>query len=370
MDGCQVRLKVLLQERHWQTYRTFQREYDKAARSVDLALVGTWPSRAQLGRWLSGELKGLPYPDHCRVLEKMLSGWTVEQLFEECPPGMADEVTQSALHAVGSDAGSLVEIIEGRLDKPRSDYAEWGPSEPSLPRLRGSLLAAMSAPEGEGVSDDARQLARRLLELKQARRLNDRETRQLGELAGNVVELSQILDIDIEADGNAHLVYRFDLLNLSSSPLTRVVRELWFEVTRGRLAILPVEDSERRVTIQRIHDTSNLAKFAYQISPPLRPGECARVGYSCDGGRFSERHYWRQAMPRYTRQHTLRVRQKSVQLVTCAATEEYPDGSERSANDSLTWDYENGNITMTLTRDYLRPSQAVTLRWEVIREPS
>src|SRR5579859_7883988 len=84
MNSTPLRLKVLLQERHWQTYRTFQREYDKAARSVDPALVGTSPSRAQLDRWLSGKLKGLPYPDHCRVLEKMFHGWTVEQLFEEC----------------------------------------------------------------------------------------------------------------------------------------------------------------------------------------------------------------------------------------------------------------------------------------------
>jgi len=202
------------------------------------------------------------------------------------------------------------------------------------------------------------------------RRLNDRETRQLAGLAGYIVELSETLEIDIDSEGDAHLVYHFDLLNLSSKPLARVVRELWFEVTGGPLAIIPAQDCERRVTIQRIHDTSNLAKFAYHISPPLRPGECARVGYACDGGGFGERHYWRQAMPRYTRQYTLRVRQQKVQLVTCTAIEEYPDGSEISANDSLTWDYDDGDVVLTLTRDYLRPNQAVTLRWEVTREPA
>jgi hypothetical protein len=46
VNSSPARLKALLQERHWQTYRTFKREYDKAARSVDSALVGTWPSRA------------------------------------------------------------------------------------------------------------------------------------------------------------------------------------------------------------------------------------------------------------------------------------------------------------------------------------
>ncbi|MEV5705734.1 hypothetical protein [Actinoallomurus sp. NPDC052274] len=77
-----VRLKALLRERHWQTYRTFSAEYDKAARKVDPSLVGRGPSRAQLHRWISGDVKKLPYPDHCRVLEKMFPGWTAEQLFE------------------------------------------------------------------------------------------------------------------------------------------------------------------------------------------------------------------------------------------------------------------------------------------------
>jgi hypothetical protein len=372
MDSSPATLKVLLQERHWQTYRTFQREYDKAARSVDPALVGSWPSRAQLGRWLSGELKGLPYPDHCRVLEKMFPGWSVEQLFEACA---ADDVAlsasaESSQHAVSSDPGGLVHVIEKRLDEPQADNVDWGPVERGSPLLRGSLVAAVSAPDTEGISDDARQLAHRLLGLKQLRRLSDRETRQLAGLAGHIVELSETLEIDIDSDGNAHLTYHFDLLNLSSKPLTRIVRELWFEVTGKPLTIIPTPDCERRVTIQRIHDTSNLAKFAYQISPPLRPGEYARVGYACDGGGFGERHYWRQAMPRYTRQYTLRIRQQNVQLITCTATEDYPDGSETSANDSLTWDYENGDVILTLTRDYLSPNQAVTLRWEVTREPA
>lgn len=371
MTGSVVRLKALLQERRWQTYRTFQREYDKAARSVDPHLVGSWPSRAQLGRWLAGELKGLPYPDHCRVLEKMFPGWTAEQLFEECFADDALNTPGASLPApVGGDDGSLVQVIEDRLDQPEADDVDWGPAEHDSPLVRGSLLAAISAPGTEDVSDEARRLARRLLDLQQSRRLSGREIRQLAGLAGYVVELSQTLEIEIDAKGDAHLSYRFDLLNLSNKPLTRVIRELWFEVTGGPLIIAPAQNCERRVAIQRIHDTSNLAKFAFQISPPLLQGEWAQVGYTCDGGRFSERHYWRQAMPRYTRQHTLRVRQQNVQLASCTATEEYPDGGESSANDSLTWDYENDNTVMTLTRDYLRPNQAVTLRWELIREPA
>jgi hypothetical protein len=80
-------LKVLLRQRHWQTYATFCAEYDKVASTVDPRLIGTWPSRAQHHRWLSGSLIGLPYPDHCRILEKMFPGWSAAQLFEPYSTG-------------------------------------------------------------------------------------------------------------------------------------------------------------------------------------------------------------------------------------------------------------------------------------------
>jgi hypothetical protein len=75
-------LKALLQQRHMQTHSAFCREYDKVAADVDPTLKGGWPSRAQFYRWLSGDLIGLPYTDHCRILEKMFPGWKVDQLFQ------------------------------------------------------------------------------------------------------------------------------------------------------------------------------------------------------------------------------------------------------------------------------------------------
>lgn len=80
MTNEPVALKALLQERHWK-YATFCIEYDKVARTLDPGLSGTWPSRAQFQRWLSGGLRGLPYPDARRVLEAMFPGWRIEQLF-------------------------------------------------------------------------------------------------------------------------------------------------------------------------------------------------------------------------------------------------------------------------------------------------
>lgn len=74
-------LRELLRQRHWQTYATFCRQYDEAALAIDPVLVGRWPSRGQFTRWLSGDIKGLPHPDHCRVLEAMFGGRTVQDLF-------------------------------------------------------------------------------------------------------------------------------------------------------------------------------------------------------------------------------------------------------------------------------------------------
>ena len=79
-------LKLLLRDRHWQNYGTFCTEYDKAASRVDPDLARSFPSRAQLHRWLTGSLRSLPYPDHCRVLEEMFPGWTAEQLFQRATP--------------------------------------------------------------------------------------------------------------------------------------------------------------------------------------------------------------------------------------------------------------------------------------------
>lgn len=82
-------LRALLKLNHWQTYQTFCTEYDRAAGTIDSTLKRTWPSRAQLHRWGSGQLVGLPYPHHCRVLEVMFPEWRADQLFALPPSGLA-----------------------------------------------------------------------------------------------------------------------------------------------------------------------------------------------------------------------------------------------------------------------------------------
>ncbi len=86
------RLKTLLQARHLHSYSAFCREYDRVAKGIDPKLVGGHPSKAQFHRWLSGDVKRLPYADHCRVLEALLPGWTAGQLFEPAPVEQTEAV--------------------------------------------------------------------------------------------------------------------------------------------------------------------------------------------------------------------------------------------------------------------------------------
>ncbi|WP_298178737.1 DUF5919 domain-containing protein [Saccharomonospora sp.] len=88
MGDKPIVLKVLLRQRHLQGHRAFCKEYDKLAKQIDPELVGSWPSKAQFYRWLARDLQGLPYADHCRVLEAMFPGWTAEQLFQEHTGGI------------------------------------------------------------------------------------------------------------------------------------------------------------------------------------------------------------------------------------------------------------------------------------------
>ncbi|MDN3355881.1 hypothetical protein [Actinomadura sp. DC4] len=357
-----VRLKVLLYERHWQTHRTFAMEYDRAARKVDPSLVGAGPSRAQLHRWTSGDLKGLPYADHCRVLEKMFPGWTAAQLFERVS-GVQEEADGEPTRS--EKATELLTTIDRRLNAPQGDI-EWGSREVRTSSVSPELLHSV-----EGASDEARKLGRQLVELQRVLRLSEEEAGQLANLAGNVVELAMTADIDIGPQGWSRVTNRHQLLNLTDKPITRLSREVWFENTREQLLIEPVSDPDRRVMIQRRHDTANLSKFACQISPPLQPGDSAMVGFVCEGGQFKDDHYWRQSIPRYTRQYTLRIRhQQAGRLLRCWAIEEEPNGSENSVEGDLVWDYDGDDVVMTLTRDHLRPNQALTLRWDVPHEPA
>ncbi len=81
VDGSTL-LTELLRRRHLQTYRAFCKAYNTAAALIDEKLVGTFPAERQFCCWISGDMVGLPYPDHCNVLEAMFPGYSARQLFD------------------------------------------------------------------------------------------------------------------------------------------------------------------------------------------------------------------------------------------------------------------------------------------------
>lgn len=356
MPEQHVRLKDALRARRWTAYRTFCREYDRAAKVIDTDVVGTYPSRAQLHRWLNGEVKSLPYPDHCRVLEQMLPGWTAEQLFELC---LAPCPQTSATPEDGftSDVTRTVTTALANPDAPNSSWSSHPPG-PGRPASERESVDLRELPLSE-------LLARKLTSLGHVLRISPDEIAELATLAGNLVDLSLTIDLHIQKDGHCTVTYRYHSLNLTDHSVNRAPRDLWFQHSRGKLELAALREGPTKNAIQRLHTADNIAKFACQISPAMDPGESARFGYTCSGAEFKEDFYWRQAFARYTRQYTLKVRHEGlVNLAGITATEELTDGTEQIANQSVQWDYDGDDVVMTFTRDHLEPSQYATLRWE------
>jgi hypothetical protein len=361
MPEQHVRLRDALRARHWQTYRTFCREYDRAAKGLDPHLVGTWPSRAQFHRWLAGDLKGLPFPDHQRVLEAMLPDWTTAQLFERCGAGCplsSDDESPESLN------GSVARSIEEGLKSP-GVAARNGWSRPSVdgPVLGHASVSVRTSSDDELALPEL--MARRVLALGQVERYSPRDIAELSALAGNIVDLSLVIDLDVAADGLTSVTYRYYQLNLTDSSVSRAARDLWFQHSRGKLDLSAARDGDRNVTIQRLHTADNMAKFACQFSPAIDPGETVKYSYTCSGGEFRKDFYWRQMFSRHTRQYALNVRHGGLRnLGGLTATEELPDGTEVVRQQAVSWRYEGDDAAMSFTLDRIQPGQYATLRWE------
>lgn len=236
--------------------------------------------------------------------------------------------------------------------------------------IPGEMLGLAPRPWEDTTDDDSVRAA--LVALGQRRSIAAIEAQQLAVLLGNIVDLNRAIDIAIDQDGRALLSFSYTVLNLTSQPLARLPRDLWFAHADGDLTISPSSHAgDHRMTIQRIHDTPNLVKFACLVSPPIRSGESATVAYTCSGGRFVESLYWRQSVSRYTGRLAINLRQRgSGPLINCTATEEHSDGTENSVTQNLVWDHDEKDIRITLECEYLRPGQAVTLRWDIDRAAS
>jgi hypothetical protein len=109
-------LTALLEDRGLHRYGSFCAAYQKAACALDKQLSHSVPSRAQFHRWLTGDLRSLPYTDHCRVLEHMLTGYSAQQLFAPCPDGTLP-VPARAKQAANTTAATPADMT------PASDMA-------------------------------------------------------------------------------------------------------------------------------------------------------------------------------------------------------------------------------------------------------
>jgi hypothetical protein len=93
---------------------------------MDRTYCSAPPSRAQFYRWMSGGVRSLPHPDHCLVLEHMLTGYSAKQLFRPCPtedapPPAAHNAVMATASANGqvtpsADLADLVGVFASRSD--------------------------------------------------------------------------------------------------------------------------------------------------------------------------------------------------------------------------------------------------------------
>ena len=137
-------LAVLLEDRGLHRYGSFCAAYQKAAGALDKQLAHSVPSRAQFHRWLTGELRGLPYTDHCRVLEHMLAGYSAQQLFAPCPDGTLPAPARAA-QATSRSRGVTRDACASAWP------GSWpcSPAGPSSPP-RSTRSACSTAPAGSG----------------------------------------------------------------------------------------------------------------------------------------------------------------------------------------------------------------------------
>jgi len=311
---------------------------------------------------MTGDVKRIPYPDHCRILEGMFQGFTVHQLLQPC--------SQDGEAGLPSEAEmvQLMDKVRHGLAAPPATATTWAVA-PRRPGIQDGATLTMPPPLSARIAsesgDVAPDLGRSLIGLQKKLRLSDDDTRHLALLAGQVVDLSLAVAIAIEPNGDAVVTYTHEIVNLSLTPLRRIPRQIWFEHTKEpRLRITPIVIDGRRFMIQRTHDTAQLSKFACQFSPAIEPGGFVRFGCSCLGGCFLEDYYWRQDITCPTRHVTITVRHRRSTLLGCSAVEQLQGGSETFATDEILWDQEGPDVTITVTRDYLAPGQALTLRWE------
>lgn len=149
-------LRLLVTERHWQKYPTFERQFKRAAEELaeqqgepELGKVTVSPR--QFERWYAGTVKTEPYPDACRVLEYMF-GKPVGELFARMPeprvgepaepvvaerePGGAEADWEAGIVSVTENARLMMAGVLTAARRPDIDYLTEGAYQHAIDSIR------------------------------------------------------------------------------------------------------------------------------------------------------------------------------------------------------------------------------------------
>jgi len=272
-------LRVLITERHWQKFPTFERQFRKAAAELagqqdEPELRKVTVSARQFERWYAGQVKTEPYPDACRVLEFMFRQ-PVKRLF----------MPAEALAPAPPD----VSIREIDQHPDLMDLAE-------KVRLRmAEALAATARPDidylADGVAQHAvdcvdtppEQMLRRLIvdydqtRLLLAERQPLREQRNLYRI---VAQLSALVADELMVLGKAHHATAWQEIAGRAADETED-RDLRAHV-RTLAAILPLYYGDPAVTVRLTRQAQAIPadpKHATRaMAPALEALACAQLG--------------------------------------------------------------------------------------------
>ncbi len=133
MPGEPTLLRVLITERHWQKFETFEAQFRRAARELagqtgEPGIATVTVSPRQFERWYAGKVKTVPYPDSCRVLE-YLFGSPVRRLLAPSRQVPAPAVPAAEQH---TPAGPVARIYDPEPAAMQPNVS-WAPGQETVP---------------------------------------------------------------------------------------------------------------------------------------------------------------------------------------------------------------------------------------------
>jgi transcriptional regulator with XRE-family HTH domain len=279
--GGPTLLRALIAERHWQKFKTFEAQFRRAARELaerdgDPDLAKLTVSSRQWERWYSGNVRTEPYPDACRVLERMF-GYPVQQLLAPAGHRSADDEAGSAFTAAASLVGSWPLRATDSVTHRHEDIL--GATELLADRISELVTWVETTNVGDGtiayLDDAAVRLARDCLTDPPARsyeRAADLARRVFGLLQGGHQRIAQTRDLYVIA-GKLCAV-----LSWMSSDLGRLAaaeahsRNGWILADEadhdGLRALLLCTQSKNAFWAKRYDDAATHARRGYEYMPP------------------------------------------------------------------------------------------------------